>query len=393
MIHGRIASLLAVGVLSAPLMAEGKWFEFGNGLPGTLGVPHLHGSGAIVGGNDVTVTLDNGIPMTNGLMLVGLQASKVPFKQGFIYVYPYDVLLPVATDTSGSWSLTAPWRVGLPEGFRLNLQVLLPDPAAPKGVALSNGLRAATPVPIADAVAWWDGTGVPESDHIACIDLLQNFPAHTAGGCPPSKQVTITPNGFVGDAFHFPERDSPCGPITIDDPVGLPAGDASRTVEFWFRHNHSVPCVGFHLDGASSATKDRFDVTLVSNFTGWLAFVTEGAIFTTKIDTGDSQWHHLATTYEVPVKDGTGAIILHGVLKMYVDGEQALLFADASGALVPWTGEIDLATSSDEGSIGGIGSQVFMRGDLDEVTYYSRALTPTDVKDIYEAGPAGKLKP
>ena len=44
-------------------------------------------------------------------------------------------------------------------------------------------------------------------------------------------------------------------------------------------------------------------------------------------------------------------------------------------------------------SIGGTTTKTSFNGLIDEVSIYNRALTDTEVKAIYDAGSAGKIKP
>lgn len=98
--------------------------------------------------------------------------------------------------------------------------------------------------------------------------------------------------------------------------------------------------------------------------------------FAVTADTTPNQWHHLASTY-----DGAE-------LCLYVDGVQRVCAA-ASGNLNDNNKKFLIAGN---GATTTYGSNVYFQGEIDEVELFDRALTPSQIRAIYNAGAAGKCK-
>lgn len=82
------------------------------------------------------------------------------------------------------------------------------------------------------------------------------------------------------------------------------------------------------------------------------------------------EWHHVAMTY----KDGGDGI------KAYIDGK-----------LVGTKAQTGLIRSGGNATIGFYSSSYFFNGLIDELTVFKRALTDTEIKDLYQRG-AGKIR-
>ncbi len=150
---GRI--VVGAGEGSSPFASRGfivelpapapQWTNLGNGLEGTTGVPVLLGSGPLTAGSDTSVVLTNGKPSAAAAFVIGLTSLFAPFKQGVLVPFP-DLLLTISgIAPSGSIGLQFVWPAGLPAGVELYWQCLILDPGAPKGFAMSNGLKSLTP--------------------------------------------------------------------------------------------------------------------------------------------------------------------------------------------------------------------------------------------------------
>ncbi|MFM1870707.1 MAG: hypothetical protein RL398_129 [Planctomycetota bacterium] len=114
---------------------------YGNGKPGSLGVPALSATAPILG-TAAELRLDAALPQAGFLLLMGNQAASSPFDGGTMLVSATSGLIAFA-DAAGSWRLPIP----LPDepalcGFTLRAQVWIPnDPlASGAGWAASNGL-------------------------------------------------------------------------------------------------------------------------------------------------------------------------------------------------------------------------------------------------------------
>jgi hypothetical protein len=118
-------------------LGDDPWLPVGTGLPGALGVPHLDGDGALVGGNTVELRLDDALPNANAIHVIGTATVMAPFLGGVLVPAPA-LVLPFVADARGSARLELalpPFTVG---GFDLVAQSWILDPAAPNGVASAS---------------------------------------------------------------------------------------------------------------------------------------------------------------------------------------------------------------------------------------------------------------
>ena len=195
--------------------------------------------------------------------------------------------------------------------------------------------------------------------------------------------VTFVP-GVVGQAFHFP-GDPAGGGEVVAGAARLPTGGDDRTVEMWVR-----------LDATYEATDPVFVQGEFFGYGGWgtsngvynLLVFAGGAASLPNDSLGFSQWgqflrssvltervwHHLAATWA------------SGTITIYVDG--SFTVSDRTS--------FALATS-DGGTVcmGGLPSSVlpntaWLTGALDEVSVYTRALSPAEIQGIFLAGSHGK---
>jgi len=140
------------GVSSTQSFAQGSpatpWTELGFGLAGVAGVPHLSGTGSLLGGQALTLSLTSAAPNATVLLFLALGSSPVPFKGGQLAAFPWLAGFPIALVSGPGGTLTLP--AVLPAGanglgVQLHFQEAVADAAAVQGVALSNLLRGAVP--------------------------------------------------------------------------------------------------------------------------------------------------------------------------------------------------------------------------------------------------------
>jgi hypothetical protein len=131
-------------VLESPFSG---WKDLGHALEGANGEPHQSGSGSLVGGTPVSITLTSALEGTPAYLVASAQQLQVPFKGGVMVPDPAPpaVLLGLLTGPTGKLKLDGAWPMGLPAGFTLYLQWWIEDAAGPKGFAASNALSATTP--------------------------------------------------------------------------------------------------------------------------------------------------------------------------------------------------------------------------------------------------------
>ena len=127
------------------LTLAGTWTSLPGGVAGGAGLPLLAGTGPLVAGESVTLSLSNGKPLATAFLVVGFAQLNAPFKGGLL-VPSVSLLLPgLALNGAGAIALSAAWPTGLPAATKVYFQMWMPDPAAVAGFAGSNGLRATTP--------------------------------------------------------------------------------------------------------------------------------------------------------------------------------------------------------------------------------------------------------
>ncbi len=138
-----VASVLFNGSGSA-----GVWTNLRNGLAGVSGVPLLTGTGPLVAGSGVTLTLVNAASAASSPLLLGFMPLHASFAGGVIVPDAFTApgtLLPMTTSASGSVVLSSTWPPGVPPGFAFYTQFWITDAAGPFGWAASNGLLGVTP--------------------------------------------------------------------------------------------------------------------------------------------------------------------------------------------------------------------------------------------------------
>ena len=121
------------------------WTDLRNGLPGTNGTPSLEGAGTLLGGDPVTLTLTNALPLGSAAFILGFDTLFAPFKFG-VMVPRLDIVIPaLPIDATGSIVLVFPWPTGIPAGVSSYYQYWIQDPGGPVGWAASNGVQGTTP--------------------------------------------------------------------------------------------------------------------------------------------------------------------------------------------------------------------------------------------------------
>jgi subtilisin family serine protease len=135
------------GIVDADLALTlaGTWVTLGGGVAGAGGLPVLAGTGPLVGGEVVTLTLAKGPPSGVAFLVLGFMQVNAPFKGGVLVPSVNVLSAPLPLNGAGALALATPWPSGLPAATKLWLQAWMPDASAPSGLAGSNGLKATTP--------------------------------------------------------------------------------------------------------------------------------------------------------------------------------------------------------------------------------------------------------
>jgi hypothetical protein len=122
-----------------------SWFDLGQGMAGTHGIPALQGQGLLLPQTPIAVMLSGALEFSQAALVIGFSHLAAPFKGGVLLPTPDLVMSGLATKGSGGFTLASTWPAGVPSGFELFVQAWIPDPAAAQGLSASNGLRAKTP--------------------------------------------------------------------------------------------------------------------------------------------------------------------------------------------------------------------------------------------------------
>jgi hypothetical protein len=121
-----------------------EWVDLGHALPGLLGDPILSGSGSLVPGTPVTITLNNAWFLTSAILILGSTELNAPFKGG-VMVPTLDFVFPPLPTGIGPLELSVDWPAGIPSGTDFIFQYWILDEFGPNGFSASNGLRLTTP--------------------------------------------------------------------------------------------------------------------------------------------------------------------------------------------------------------------------------------------------------
>ena len=211
----------------------------------------------------------------------------------------------------------------------------------------------------AGLVGWWSGNGNAK-------DVKNNNDGSLLGG------ASFT-SAKVGDGFTF---DSDDDGVTIPPNSNLDINSGGFTAEFWMRGSKSQPQPLSALVDKSHGFVDSTGwVFQADRGSGKLSFSVgaNGGFPTVSSLTNflDNNFHHVAGIW-----DGTN-------IRLFVDG----VLQGAAALTTPSNNSrlLNLGFAA-----GGGTPQRFFRGQLDELSLYSRALSEAEIRSIVSAGPAGK---
>jgi Tol biopolymer transport system component len=115
---------------------------YGEGWPGTLGIPALTPNTEPAYGATIDLTFENSWGFWNvGFLLLGMQPTELPTTKGGTLLVTIADIIPLALNPTGTVVQgTIPFDAALC-GFELDLQGIELDPGASKGVAFTPGLQ------------------------------------------------------------------------------------------------------------------------------------------------------------------------------------------------------------------------------------------------------------
>jgi hypothetical protein len=186
--------------------------------------------------------------------------------------------------------------------------------------------------------------------------------------------------GLVGSALRFNGIDQ-YFEVPASTP-GLDVGEDDFSIELWIRTNQSV--------GTPSVVDKRGRQPI-----GYLIFIYKGRPALQladgsrgrgpfgEISIADRSWHHVAgVVRRLPPQPA--AIFVDGVFQKYNQAEAVLTNLDVPQPL--WLGRHHANGYVDR-------EDIYFQGDIDELTFYRRALAEKEIRSIFRAGAHGKCHP
>lgn len=137
------SSIENLALLLDQLDDSAPWQDLGHGLAGAVGLPDLVATGALQGGEMVSLLAGDLPASTGGLLVLGLNWLGFPFKGGVVVPTP-DLILPGVTDTLGFLYVRALWPLGVPGGLGIYVQIWAYDVGGPAGLSATSGVTALT---------------------------------------------------------------------------------------------------------------------------------------------------------------------------------------------------------------------------------------------------------
>ena len=235
-----------------------------------------------------------------------------------------------------------------------------------------------TPPP-SGMVSWWP---LDETSGIISDDIQgANDGTHVNGPTPVSGKVdgALSFDGvddFVevadSDDLSFTDGSDNDKPFSIDAWINMDDATLFRTVT---KYISSADGQEYQFDTDSS---DRLRICLIDNSAHTLICRAKSAAITGE----EGNWIHVAATYD-------GSETTAG-LKLYQDGVRV---DDSDSATAgTYSGMENSNTSLTIGRLTEGATTYFADGLIDEVEIFDRALSQTEIQDIYNAGSAGKCK-
>ncbi|SJZ74782.1 Listeria/Bacterioides repeat-containing protein [Trichlorobacter thiogenes] len=205
-------------------------------------------------------------------------------------------------------------------------------------------------------VSWWKGEG-------NALDAVGGLNG-TVGLYP-----YYTP-GKIGQAFFF--TGNPTGYVTVPDNQKLRFGVDEFSLAVWVKTSDVGTWTRVITKRPASGATAWYSLGVSGNKA--IFEITAGTPLTSALPVADDAWHHIAVT-----RDPVGS--LHRKFRLYVDGVEDVTMDD-TGVNLDNNGPLEIAKWAIETPGGAI-----LRGSIDEVQLFNRALTATEVLENYHAVP------
>jgi hypothetical protein len=185
-------------------------------------------------------------------------------------------------------------------------------------------------------------------------------------GVPMGASLTIDREGNYNSAYYFDGVDD------YIDVAGAFAFTSNATVSVWFKLANTTYSGNVHILNFDASVASRIGLYVSPSYSYKLAGVFRdesdlaiGSLLGTIIGLNDDQWHHVVLRY-----DGTD-------LKIYLDGnlENTLSLPGK-----------DIHDISGTGYFGKHKDGYHFKGVIDDITFYNRALTESEITLVYNGG-------
>jgi hypothetical protein len=211
-------------------------------------------------------------------------------------------------------------------------------------------------------ISWLPGNG-------NASDLLGSNNATMQGGATFAA-------GKVGQAFNFTNAANASSGqyANVATPVGLPVGNAARTIELWFRTatNLSASPNAALIQYGAPTIEQTFGLVTTATAPGKLYFNGGGDDLAGTTTLQPNTWYHAAVTYD----GATVRLYLNGTLESSKPTAALNTVLDANGL-----------------TIGLRPANSVWNGQIDEIDIFNRALSVAEIQAIYYAGAMGKCAP
>lgn len=213
----------------------------------------------------------------------------------------------------------------------------------------------------------------------ACVPPPKNLSAWLTFDEPMFNKAERVP-GMVGNAVHLDGKSS-----FIEIPAstpGLNAGEDNFSVEAWIRTTRTL--------GLRNIIDKRSYIPA-----GWLIYLRKGSpgfqvVFGAELTDSvadnypiaDGKWHHVV---------GVAKRLPQQPPMLYVDGQlrskigRNITLANINNTAPVWIGRHHANNYIKR-------EDIFFDGDVDELSFYKRALAPAEIAALYRAGRAGKCR-
>jgi hypothetical protein len=188
--------------------------------------------------------------------------------------------------------------------------------------------------------------------------------------------------GVVGHALKFKGKDQ-YFEIPTSTP-GLDMGEDDFTIELWIRTADTV-----HTRNIVDKRDHRPVGYLIDTYKGHVGFQlaneeSTNSLFALSVSIADNRWHHVAGVVQrLPL--APFVIYVDGVKQPQTSRRNASL-ADLDVAMPLWLGRHHANKMIDS-------NDYYFAGEIDELSFYHRALTAAEIASIFRAGAHGKCLP